>query len=293
MKKTLITSLFLACPWTALSDEGAGVFAPLETKIEAQLKKGDFHPASEAAIRAQWADYKEAHQRPINQGEFRGAMFACGQLCPSVDVKSIADYSGAYVYESIANHPDAPGPHLKIEVSDDSRVFVLMDSRRIPAVVNNKIIFFTDGEFLREKAQFGPKAFASLNLEMIYRAKGAGMVMGSTDAVFDDLSRLLRFEGRGEKIRANGLRDPKQDTEVDSFTGGPVHPNTEEAAKKALEAIGGNAPEGLRVHPADPKKGAKVDPSTSDPVHPNTKEAAKNALEAIGGNAPKSSSPRS
>jgi len=55
MKNALITSLFLACPWAALSDEGADVFAHLETKIEAQLKKGNFHPTSQAAVRAQWA----------------------------------------------------------------------------------------------------------------------------------------------------------------------------------------------------------------------------------------------
>ena len=266
MKNALITSLFLACPWTALSDEGADIFAHLETKIEAQLKKGDFHPASQAAIRAQWADYKKAHTKPINQGEFRGAMFACGLLCPSVDVRSIVDYSGAYVYKSMANHPDAPGPHLKIEVTDDNRVFVLMDSRRIPAVVNNKIIFFTDGGFIREKAQFSPKAFASLNIEMIYRAKGVGMVMGPTHAVFDDLSPLLSFEGKGEKIRVNGQGDPKQAPRVDSSTSGPVHPNTEEATKKSLKAIGRNAPEELRVHPANHKNAPEVKPGNQGSV---------------------------
>ena len=208
MNKALIASLILACPWAALSDEVADVFAPLETKIEAQFKKGDLHPASVAAIRAQWADFKKAHATPINQGEFRGAMFACGLSRPSVDVKSVAEYSGAYIFQSLADRPDSPGPHLSIEVSQENRVFVLRGSRRIPAVVNNKIIFFTDGELLREKAQFGQKSFASLNIEMIYRAKGAGMVMGPTDAVFEDLSRLLRFERGNEKAEQGGADQP-------------------------------------------------------------------------------------
>jgi hypothetical protein len=208
MKKALITSLFLVCNWTAFSGEGTEVFAPLEAKIEAQLEKGDWHPAAEAAIRAQWADYKKAHMKPMTQGKFRGAEFACGLACPSVAVKLIEEYSGDYVYESIANRQDLPGPHLKIEVTGEDRVFVLMDSRRIPAVVNNKIIFFTDGELLRENAQFGTKAFASLNIEMIYRAEGVGLVMGPTNAYFDDLSRLLKFEVKIDKAEQGAAEQP-------------------------------------------------------------------------------------
>ena len=57
MKKTLITTLFLLSTWTAFSNEETEVFAPLEAKIEAQFKIGDWHPAAEAAIRAHWAEY--------------------------------------------------------------------------------------------------------------------------------------------------------------------------------------------------------------------------------------------
>ncbi len=48
--------------------------------------------------------------------------------------------------------------------------------------------------------------------------------------------------------------DPKKGTKVDPSTSGPVHPNTEEAAKKALKAAGGDAPGGPKVSPADPTR---------------------------------------
>lgn len=41
---------------------------------------------------------------------------------------------------------------------------------------------------------------------------------------------------------------------VDPSTGGPLHPNTEEAARKALKAAGGDAPGGPKVSPADPTR---------------------------------------
>jgi hypothetical protein len=207
MIRVFITSLLLLCPWTGFSDEGTDVFDPLEAKIETQLKGENLHPAAEAAIRAHWAEYKKAHDNASEVGEFHGARYACG-LDSTVQIKSIEEYSGSYVYESIASRPDLPGPHLKIEVTDENRVFVLMDSRRIPAVVNNKIIFFTDGEFRREMAQFGTNAFASLSMKMIYRKEHVGMVMGPTDAFFDDLSRLIRFERKNDKADQDGADQP-------------------------------------------------------------------------------------
>lgn len=206
MIRVFITSLLLS-PWTVFSDEGTDVFDPLEIRIETQLEEGNLHPAAKAAIRAQWAEYKRAFDRPSEIGEFHGTRYSCG-FESTVQIKSVEEYSGSYVYESIANRPDLPGPHLKIEVTDEKRVFVLMDSRRIPAVVNNKIIFFTDGEFRRERATFGTKTFASLNISMIYRTKHVGMVMGPTDAFFHDLSRLLRFEQRRDKAEQDGAGQP-------------------------------------------------------------------------------------
>ncbi|MDA7673471.1 hypothetical protein N8615_03680, partial [Verrucomicrobiales bacterium] len=60
----------------------------------------------------------------------------------------------------------------------------------------------------RENAQFGTKAFASLNIKMIYRAEGVGMVMGPTNAYFDDLSRLLKFEGKIDKAEQGAAEQP-------------------------------------------------------------------------------------
>jgi hypothetical protein len=61
----------------------------------------------------------------------------------------------------------------------------------MPAVVNNKIIFFTDGTCIERNAQFSSKPYARLEMTMIYKAQHFGLVMGPPAAFLDEMSRLV------------------------------------------------------------------------------------------------------
>ena len=81
---------------------------------------------------------------------------------------------------------------MKIVVSSKNRVFVVKNGRRISAVVNNKIIFFTTGELIKKNTQFGDKPYAELELQMIYQTKTNKLVTGPTNSLFDDLLSLTK-----------------------------------------------------------------------------------------------------
>lgn len=193
MRLLLALAGIFACSCSVLPTPKTDVFTDLDAKIEEQLSGGEWHPASERLIRAQWAEYKKAHIQPNSHGDFHGAECGGGWECTS-EIGNISEYAGAYNYKILANNTDSPGPHIQITVSSENRVFVLRDSGRVPAVVNNKIIFFTDGTLVKQNAQLGSKPYAQLEMTMIYLARHFGWVEGSPESFADDLSRLVKIK---------------------------------------------------------------------------------------------------
>lgn len=68
-------------------------------------------------------------------------------------------------------------------------------------MVNNKVIFFTNGELIKQNAQLSGKPYARPELKMIYQAKHFGFVTGPTDAFVDDMLRLVKVDKNTPKAR--------------------------------------------------------------------------------------------
>ncbi len=175
------------------SKEKKDVFAELDARIEKQISSDDWHVASKSFIRTQWEEYKRAHEKPGQRGEFYGASCYGGFLCDPV-IDELRQYASDYNYKPSPNTELSPGPHVQIVVSPENRVFVVQDGDRIPAVVNNGIIFFTTGTLEKHNAQFGSKPYARLEMEMVYKARHFGYVIGPTDSYTDDMLRLIKLD---------------------------------------------------------------------------------------------------
>ena len=190
MKHFLIPYVLLFGGNIAIAQEDGSNFSSLNTMIDKQLSSGSWHPASIALIRTQWTEFQRAHLKPGQRGNFSGARFHCGLLV-APKIETIKDYAGAYYFTNFKGDLTGP-PHLKIVVSPRNRVFVIENGRRLPAVVNNKIIFFTTGELTKKNAQFGNKPYAELELKMIYQTENNKFVTGPTASPFDDLLSLTK-----------------------------------------------------------------------------------------------------
>lgn len=193
MNRLLVFGVLLVCPAMLLANDKADVFAELDKNIETQLSSDKWHPASKTLIRTQWAEYKQAHEKPGRRGDFHGAECYGRIVCDPV-IDEIKQYAGAYNFKGLDKDESSSGPHLQIEVTADNRVFVIEEGRRIPAVVNNNIIFYTTGEFLPQNAQFGSKPYAELEIWMVYKARHFGLVTGLADDFVDDMSKLVKLD---------------------------------------------------------------------------------------------------
>lgn len=196
MNRLLVVCFLVGCTGEGMAQESENVFAELDAKIEEQLTRDLWHPASTLFIRTQWAEYQQAHKKPGQRGDFHGAICYGGFLC-GPEIEEIKQYAGDYNFKSDTELP--PGPHLQIVISPNNRVFVIEDGLRMPAVVNNKIIFFTNGELIKQNAQLGSKPYARLDLRMIYQARHFGLVTGPTDSFVDDMLRLVKVENKTPK----------------------------------------------------------------------------------------------
>lgn len=197
MKRLLVLGVVLAFSPAALDRESKNVFAELDAEIEEQLSSDTWHPATKSFIRAQWADYKKAHEQPGKRGDFYGAECHGGIVCSS-EIGDIRQYAGSYNFKGLSEEAHSREPHLRIIVSSDHRVFVVEDGRRLPAIVNNNIVFFTDGTWVSQNAQFTSKPYAQLKMSMIYKAKHFGWVTGPTDSYVEDMLPLDKVEKKSE-----------------------------------------------------------------------------------------------
>ena len=192
MKRLLVALILLTGGSAAAAQEKNDVFADLDKKIETQLASDAWHPASQAFIRTQWAEYKKAHQKAGRRGDFNGAKCHGGITCEP-EIVEIKQYAGDYRYKPSGETPMTEF-HIRIVVTKDQRVFVIQDGARIPAVVNNGIIFFSNGELVKQNAQLGKKPYAKLDIRMVYKAKNFGFVTGSPDEFVDDMLQLAKVE---------------------------------------------------------------------------------------------------
>ena len=192
--------LFLAYTSMAMAQETKGVFAELDAKIEKQLSSNLWHPASISFIRTQWHEFKLAYEKSGQRGDFYGARCYGGFLCDAV-IEDIKQYAGPYNFKPEPGAEVSPGPDLQIAVSPDNRVLVIENGRRMPAVVNNKIIFYTNGDLVKERAQLGSKPYARLELQMIYKARHFGYVTGPVDSFVDDMLRLVKEDEKTSKTK--------------------------------------------------------------------------------------------
>ena len=191
MNRFPILCVLLAYTSTLIAQETRDVFAELDAKIEKQLRSGLWHSASQSFIRTQWHEFKRAHKKPGQRGAFHGATCYGGFLC-GAEIEDIKQYAGVYNFKPSSGAEPSLEPALQIAVSPDNRVFVTEDSCRMPAVVNNKIIFYTNGELVADKAQLGSKPYARLKMDMIYKARHFGYVTGPVDSFVDDMLRLVK-----------------------------------------------------------------------------------------------------
>ncbi|MBC8351404.1 MAG: hypothetical protein H8E66_05425 [Planctomycetes bacterium] len=193
MNRLFVLGVVFALSRAASAQEAKDVFAELDAEIEEQLSSDTWHPATKSFIRAQWADYKKAHEQPDKRGDFYGARCYGGIVCDAA-VDDIKQYAGAYNFQGPPIAGEPPGPHLQIIVSPDNRVFVIEDGRRLPAIVNNNIIFFTDGTWVSQNAQLSTRPYARLEMTMFYKARYFGWVRGPADSYVDDMLRLVKLE---------------------------------------------------------------------------------------------------
>lgn len=193
MKRLLVLVILISFSSTVAAQETTNIFAELDAKIEEQLSSDTWHSAAKSLIRVQWAEYKKACKQPGKRGDFYGAKCYGGIDCNS-EIDDIKQFVGAYNYKGLINRAEQSGPHFQIIVSSDSRVFVIENGRRLPAFVNNNIVFFTDGTWVAQNVQLSSKRYAQLKMTMIYKAEHFGWVRGPADSFVDDMSRLVKVE---------------------------------------------------------------------------------------------------
>ena len=83
------------------------------------------------------------------------------------------------------------------------------------------------------------KLLKGMEMKMVLIGYDGAISFPENPGVGDQVAKEAGNAPEGLKVHS---AEPKRGAEVDPSTSRPVHPDTEEAAKKALEAIGGNAP---------------------------------------------------
>ena len=134
MNRLLLIGVLLLCPLSLSAEDKADGFSEIDKEIEAQLAGDEWHPASKAFIRTQWAEYKQAHQKPGQRGEFQGARCYGGIVCGS-EIKDVRQFAGAYRFKPSSEDEPPPKPFLQIVVSPEgSRGTTTLPATKLPPV---------------------------------------------------------------------------------------------------------------------------------------------------------------
>jgi hypothetical protein len=146
-------------PAAHAEDTADAEFAKIDKKVNTNIDRKDWSPASREFVKALWAEYRQAHLKNEQKMSYSGR----GKLMPTI--QSYNQYLGRYTMKG------ERGAFLEVINDEQGRYFVQLEGHRIPAVAWNKMILFTTGDVVNSKLpDLGSNVHATLEFFVLARS---------------------------------------------------------------------------------------------------------------------------
>jgi hypothetical protein len=131
----------------------------LDAKIQKNLERDQWHPASKTFVQALWNDFKRNYEENKQSRDGRGGS----------DVKSYGEYLGKYVRAD----GQQDRPLFEITKTEQGRFVIKIENHETPAVASERNLVFTTGDVVySDLPRLSDKSYCTLEMYRLTRVKG-------------------------------------------------------------------------------------------------------------------------
>jgi hypothetical protein len=167
LRSTLFTAALLTLFDSVIAAE-PDALEELDAKIQKNLDREQWHPASKAFVQSLWSDFKRTYEenKQSPDGRVRG------------DVKSYDEYLGKYG----RGEAQQVRPMFEVIKTDQGRLVIKMGSHEAPAVASERTLVFTTGDVVyADFPRLSDKSYCTLEMYRLTRVNGEYMMLGVHD----------------------------------------------------------------------------------------------------------------